>query len=175
MCTKVGSTEKSVALWSAFLPFGTHLCVCFVAHCGPSVCVSTQQTQSQCPWWVYLLVVQEVVLSFCSVWPYYRQREGLQSPLLTPIRGKHFVIFILRHILSGSSNQWWCMERSGAECRLTGEKQIVALRKNWSMTWPVNRWEDNNTNCYESRIEYCGIDSRSSGSLYWQLLWNRLA
>jgi len=48
---KVGSTEKSVAMWSCVLTFRyTHLCVCFVAHCGPSVCVSTQQTQSQCPW-----------------------------------------------------------------------------------------------------------------------------
>jgi len=42
---KVGSTEKSVAMWSCFLAFWyTHLCVCFVApHCCPSVCVSTQQ------------------------------------------------------------------------------------------------------------------------------------
>jgi len=48
---KVGSTEKSVAVWSCVLAFWyTHLCVCFVAHCGPSVCVNTQQTQSQCPW-----------------------------------------------------------------------------------------------------------------------------
>jgi hypothetical protein len=105
LCTKVGSTEKSVAMWSCVLAFRyTHLCVCFVAHCDPSLCVSTQQTQSvsmvHCIHWVYLLVVQEVVQS-CSVWPNYLQREGLQSPLLIPIRGKHFVIFILRHILVG--------------------------------------------------------------------------
>lgn len=50
LCTKVGRTEKSVAMWSCVLAFRyTHLCVCFVAHCGPSVWVRSQQTQSQCP------------------------------------------------------------------------------------------------------------------------------
>lgn len=50
LCTEVGSTEESVAMWSCVLAFRyTHLCVCLVAHRGPSVCVSTQQAQSRCP------------------------------------------------------------------------------------------------------------------------------
>lgn len=48
-----------------------------------------------------------------------------KSPLLIPIRGKHFVIFILLSILWGSSNKY------GAECRVTwGEASSGFAEKN---------------------------------------------
>jgi len=84
---KVGSTEKSVAMRSCVLAFWyTHFCLLCCALRSICVCQYTTNAVSvsmvHCIYWLYLLVDLEVVQSFCCVRPHYRQREGLQPPLL---------------------------------------------------------------------------------------------
>jgi len=168
VCLRRAALRNLSLCGRVFLPFGTHICVCFVApHWCPSVCVSTQQGSLSVHGALHILGLFVGSPGSCSVLllrvTTLPSAGRTTTTVADQIRGKHFVNFYFSSHIVGFIKS---MMMYGAERRLTwGEANSGFVGKSEVITWPVNRWNGDNTNCYDRRMEYCGIDSRSSGSL----------